>query len=105
MNNTESNKGPISGPNVSNEGTVREAIAELILPPEGTITLATCQRLTDLSRSTILRRIKQNLFPKPFKYGSILLFPCNEIRRFLQNPSSFACNGAGGGASDAAGTN
>lgn len=60
------------------------------LPAEGFINLRAAQHITALSRSTILRRIAENKFPKPIKYGNILLFSVDAIRKFISNPSSFA---------------
>jgi predicted DNA-binding transcriptional regulator AlpA len=56
---------------------------------EGTITFNTVREVTGLSRSNILRKIKEGLFPKPFKYGGILLFSVSDIRRFISDPSGF----------------
>ena len=57
----------------------------LILPQEGFIKLKAVQQITALSRSTILRRIKENKFPKPIKYGNVLLFPVDTIRKFISD--------------------
>ena len=53
------------------------------LPQEGFIKLRAVQQVTALSRSTILRRIAEGKFPKPIKYGNILLFHVDAIREFI----------------------
>ena len=55
----------------------------VVIPSEGFIKLRAVQQVTALSRSTILRRIADGRFPKPIKYGHILLFPVEAIREFI----------------------
>ena len=55
------------------------------MPSEGFIKLKAVQQITALSRSTILRRIAENKFPKPIKYGNILLFSVDAIRKFIDS--------------------
>lgn len=57
----------------------------LSIPTEGFIKLKAVQQITALSRSTILRRIAENKFPKPIKYGNILLFSVDTIRKFIND--------------------
>ncbi len=62
----------------------------VVMPAEGFINLRAAQHITALSRSTIFRRIAENKFPKPIKYGNILLFSVDVIRKFISDPSGFA---------------
>lgn len=57
----------------------------MLMPAEGFAKLKTVQLVTGLSRSTILRRIEDGRFPKPIKYGHILLFPVEAIREFINS--------------------
>ena len=60
---------------------------KFFMPSEGFIKLKAVQQITALSRSTILRRIEENKFPKPIKYGNILLFSVDAIRKFISDLS------------------
>ena len=60
-------------------------VSKIFFRDEGFIKLKAVQQITALSRSTILRRIAENKFPRPVKYGKILLFPVEAIREFIDN--------------------
>ena len=65
------------------------------LPQEGCINLKTAIQVTSLSRSNILRKIKERRFPVPFHYGGILLFSVADIREFIKNPAIYGLETAG----------
>ena len=50
--------------------------------------LSSVIKATGLSRSTILRGIKNKTFPAPLHYGKILLFSVDEVNEFMANLAS-----------------